>query len=168
MALIERSFSRDLVGTHADRLGVNKDDAWANMEEFAELVGIVENDGNLQGKNQKSTAKGLYGFIDGSIDEAVKRTTKYIPETAWMQEVMDHRDANKLDKEQQTLLFLGNILEKNAMVDGESVPGLGDEILSKVMQKGDRKAMKLAYEILHHTKPDEATIRRMNKIFGDY
>ncbi len=73
----------------------------------------------------------------------------------WMEEVLKHKDAGKLTREQQTLLFLGDILEKKG----------SDKFMKKVLT-GDKSAMRDAYRILHHTDTsDKATETRANKYF---
>lgn len=165
--MLNRSSLINLVDAHADRLGVPRDKALPNALAFAEKVGIMENDGKLQGQNKKSSAKGLYGFTDGTVQDAIERVNKYIPNQEWLNVLKSGASVNDLDKDQQTLLFLGNIMEKNAIVDGKRVVGLGDEILKKVLTDGDTGAMQLAYELLHHTAFDKATTKRANKIFGE-
>lgn len=151
-----------LIGSHAARLGVDYTDAIDNLSTFADMVGMIENDGRTTGSNKDSTAKGLYQFINDSVEPAVNRLKKYVGMQPWMKEALKHKNANKLTREQQTLLLLGDLLEKTAIVDGEEVPGLGDKFMKGVMS-GDKEAMKQAYYMLHHTDPDKATIDRVNK-----
>ena len=143
-----------LVGKHAERLGVDPLTALDNALKFADVVGTLENDGKLQGKNPKSTAKGLYQFIDGSVAPAINRITKYLPEEDWMKEAKTHKDANRLSWNQQTLMLLGDLLEKKG----------SDESMREVLQSGDTASMRDAYYKLHHTAPDEATKRRTEGI----
>ena len=58
-----------------------------------------------------------------------------------------------LNDEQQTLLFHGDMFEKK-----------GSDALMKRVLQGDPAAMEEAYKTLHHTNPDEATLKRMNKM----
>jgi hypothetical protein len=66
------------------------------------------------------------------------------------------RDANTLDWEQQTLLFLGDILGKRGT----------DTLMKQVMTTGSREAMKQVYLKYHHTAPDGPTLRRTEVIFN--
>lgn len=157
----------DLISIHADRLGSSDPfTATQNILEFARVVGEIESDGRLdainipqEGKEQTS-AKGLYQFVDNSVSPAVNRVTTRIPKRDWM----DVKDVRDLSVEQQTTLFLGDLLEKTAMVDGKKVPGLGDKLMKGVMD-GDVDSMIEAYEVLHHTAPDEATKERTHAKF---
>lgn len=143
----------NLVASHSQRLGINPVTAIDNALQFADIVGLIENEGKLTGKNPKSTAKGLYQFVDESAKDAADRLVKYLPED-WVKEVQEgKRSVEELDWEQQTLLFLGDILEKKG----------SDKHMVQVLQ-GDRKAMEDAYYTLHHTKPDRKTIARTNRI----
>jgi len=124
-----------------------------NAELFATKVGLIENNGNVIGKNPHSSARGLYQFLSGSIPPAITRATRTLPLEPWMQEALIHRDANRLTKEQQTTLFLADIFGKR-----------GSEKYTKRILEGDKEAMLNAYLILHHTSPDEATKRRARRI----
>jgi len=167
MGLLEKQQLRDLVRQHSERLEVDPDVAFDNFMQFAELVSLMESDGDLMAENPQSSAKGLYQFLDISIDEAAKRTMKYIPDAFWLKIIeRGTQPITKLDKDQQTLLFLGDMLEKSAVVDGNKIPGLGDELMKRVAE-GSMKGMKAAYEFLHHTDPDDNTKKRMNKYFGE-
>jgi hypothetical protein len=131
---------------------VDYDTAIDNLEVFADKVGMIENSGRTTGKNPKSSAKGLYQFINSSVEPAVNRLKKYIGPQEWMKGSMN---VNKLTKEQQTLLFLGDLLEKEG----------SDELMKGVML-GDEESMYNAYNELHHTKPNEQSIKNARKYFN--
>lgn len=153
-----------LVKRHSRRLGVNPDVAYENAIRFAEIVGKIENNGKLVGKNPTSTAKGLYQFLDGSVPVAIRRLTRTIVRS-WMQPYVNPNDLNW---EQQTLMFLADLLEKVAVVNGRRIPGLGDSIMRRVLKDAsDTEAIKEAYYILHHTDPDEATKRLVERVLRD-
>lgn len=145
-----------LVSKHSKRLNVDIEKAFKNLMTFSMVVGYMENRGELQGKNPLSSAKGLYQFIDGSIEPAINRTIRYIGERPWMDDLRISKDANTLNWEQQTLLFLGDILGKRGT----------DILMKQVMSSGDREAMKQVYLKYHHTKPDGNTLRRAEVIFN--
>lgn len=147
-----------LVASHADRLGVSRDTAFENAMLFADTVGTLENEGKLEGANrpqkgkERSSAKGLYQFLSSSVGPAKKRLGRHI-------DISDYPDdPNEMTWNQQTLLFLADVLEKTAVVDGKKVPGLGDELMRPVLETGDMESVKNAYYTLHHTNPDAKTI----------
>lgn len=142
-----------LIGNSAKRLGVKYKTAKENLDKFTRFVGMVENDGKLVGNNPTSTAEGLYQFIEGSIEPAINRLKRHIGYQEWMKEVVKTKDVNKLTREQQTLMFLADLLEK----------GGSDRTMKKVME-GDLNAFKEAYKIFHHTNPDVATLKRIDKL----
>ena len=148
MELIKR-----VVYKHADRLLLDREAALGNALGFAHIVGLAENNGKLVGKNPTSTAKGLYQFINGSVGPAVVRAARTVGMLKWMQEALEHRDFNRLNWEQQTLLFLADVLEKKG----------GDRYMRPVLATGSLEAMEQAYYKLHHTAPDEMTIKNWKR-----
>lgn len=144
---------RKLINTHAERLGISKDKAYNNALDFADIVGLVESNGDPRARNKESTASGTYQFVQGSVEPAIKRLEKYIGMKPWMKSAVVHKDASRLTPSQQTLLFLGDILEKEG----------SDEYLKSILDSGDLKAMEGAYMKLHHTAPDMETIKNWNK-----
>lgn len=141
-----------LIGSHAARLGLDYTDAVDNLAFFAKQVGMIENEGKTRGSNKDSTAKGLYQFVDGSVAPAINRLKKYIGMQPWMKKAVEHKDANKLTREQQTLLLLGDLLEKE-----------GSDKYMRGVLSGDVESMRQAYLKLHHTNPDKATIKRVDR-----
>jgi hypothetical protein len=144
-----------IVEKHAERLGVDKEKAYGHAMLFSILVGIMENNGKLQGSNPNSSAKGLYQFIAGSVGPAVNRLKRIVGHAPWMDDVLEHKDTGRLSWEQQTALFLGDMLEKAG----------SDYLMEQVLRHGDPNSMIQAYYILHHTNPDEATKRRAHRVF---
>ena len=59
-----------------------------------------------------------------------------------------------LTREQQTIIFFGDLFEK-----------AGSDSLMKAVLTGDRNAMLKAYYKLHHTNPDEQTKKVAEKYF---
>lgn len=144
-----------LVFKHSQRLKVEVSRAVKYALEFAELVGIIESDGSPKAKNSVTSARGMYQFLRGSVEPAVNRLRKYIGHRPWMDQALLHKDASKLSWIEQTLLFLGDILEKRG----------SDRYMVQVLEDGNRGAMLQAYLELHHTNPDEATLRRAKGVF---
>jgi hypothetical protein len=140
---------RTLIFKHSDRLGIDLDVAMRNALEFAQYVGLIENNGETQGKNPVSSAKGLYQFIDGSVAPAMNRLSRSIGWYPWMQ----RKNPNDMSREQQTLMFLGDILEKH-----------GSDLYVPGILRGEKEDMLNAYLKLHHTNPDVATVRRAKRI----
>lgn len=136
-----------VVKHHAKRLGYDYHTALSHLSTYSDLVSYAESRNDPKAANPNSTARGLYQFLEGSIDEAIKRTARMIGMKPWMKRALVHRDASRLTKEQQTTLFMGNFLEMSG----------SDKYVEKIMT-GDIEAMSQAYYKLHHTKPDKATI----------
>jgi hypothetical protein len=145
-----------LIGNHAARLRVDYTTAKKNLGRFAKFVGKVENEGKTVGNNPNSTAEGLYQFVEKSIKPAINRLKRHIGNQPWMKEVVKTKDVNSLSREQQTLMFLANMLEQDK----------SDKLMKKVME-GDLDAFREAYKIFHHTDPDLATLRRIDKLIED-
>jgi hypothetical protein len=141
----ERIYS--LVGSHADRLGIDKDKAYLNALRFAHWVGQFENDGMLIGNNRPqeghspSSAKGLYQFIDGSVGPARNRLGRHMDVSGLP------NDPNDMTWEQQTLLLLADLLEKKG----------SDRYMSRVLSDCMEGDIEIAYYTLHHTAPDKRT-----------
>ena len=95
---------------------------------------------------KKTTAKGAYQFIDGSVLPALKRLEVRIGKRDWIDRAKQHKDIFKLTPLQQDALFLGDIMEKTI----KKTKGLGDKYIKRIL-KGDVKAMKDLYRIGHHT-----------------
>ena len=148
-----------LVNSHLERLKiVDKDTAINNLYDvFIPAVIEIESSGNPTAKNPNSTASGLFQFLEGSVEPALNRAEKYLGTLPWGEALRTHKDASKLTPVQQTILFIGDMLEKKG----------SDNLMRKVFD-GDMEGMIEAYEILHHTAPDQATEDRARKIFSKY
>lgn len=153
-----------LINFHLDRLGIeDKKSATFNLKNvFMPTVLEMESSGDYKAVNipqegkEATSAKGGFQFVAGSVVPALNRLERRIGKQDWGKELRQHKDASKLSPEQQQLLFMADMLEK----DGS------DQYMIKVMQ-GDKKGSMEAYYKLHHTAPDEATIKRADKIFGE-
>ena len=149
---------RTLITAHAERLNIDIDMAINNALDFAHLTGRMENRGMLIGKNPTSSAQGLYQFIKGSIEPAINRLRRYIPNEMWMDVALVHKNASRLNWCEQTLLFLGDIFEKRG----------SKKYTRDILESGRRDAMLNCYLELHHTDPDQETIKRATQIFMTY
>ena len=141
-----------LVDFHSKRLHLDTEESFRHLMVFSRIVGLIENSGKLVGKNPLSSAKGLYQFINGSVGPAINRTKRYIGTRPWMHLPLD---PNTLGWEEQTLMFLGDMLGKR-----------GSDSLMRLVMTGDRKAMLKAYLKFHHTDPDRVTIDRAETLFS--
>lgn len=137
----------------AIRMGLPIGPSILNMEYFATKVGLIENNGRTQGDNPTTSAEGLYQFVDGSIEPAINRVCRTIPREQWMTDVIRHKDMDRLSRDQQTLMFIADILEKK-----------GSDKYTKKIMEGNKEAMLNAYLVLHHTNPDQETKRRAERI----
>ena len=138
-----------LVSIHAVRLQIDPDIAYMNALRFAHIIGIFENNGKLHGNNipqsgkGQSSAKGLYQYLTDSVTTAKNRLSKYI-------KFIFSDDPNEMSWEEQTLLLLGDLLEKRGS-DRYMKVILSNPTLSVL------DTIEEAYYVLHHTAPDTAT-----------
>lgn len=152
---------KKLIEFHLNRegmeVGVSKEEATHNLHNvFMPTVLEMESSGNYAASNNTTTAKGGFQFVEGSVQPAINRLSRRIGMKPWMEEAIQHKDASKLTKEQQQLMFMADVLEK----DGS------DSFMKKVME-GDKQGSMDAYYKLHHTAPDDATKKRAEMIFGE-
>ena len=138
-----------------ERLGVeskDQEEAIKNLEQFAELTRNTESSNNYKaenipvGKKKKTSAKGAYQFLDGSIVPAINRLERLIGEQPWMTDLRKSNNIFSLTDKQQDLLFFGDMFEKTV----DKTKGLGDNLLKKIV-KGDKNAMFEMYKKAHHT-----------------
>jgi len=138
-----------------ERLGVeskDQEEAIKNLEKFAELTRNTESSNNYKaenipvGKKKKTSAKGAYQFLDGSIVPAINRLERLIGEQPWMSDLRKSNNIFSLTDKQQDLLFFGDMFEKTV----DKTKGLGDNLLKKIV-RGDKNAMFEMYKKAHHT-----------------
>lgn len=155
--------SDQLLTRHLGRLGADSPEARSRLAELASKVAMIESDGNMRAKNKDSSATGLYQFLvddskgQSALQTAVKRTKKYV-QADWLDEVARTGKVEDLSAEKQTILFLGDILEKEG----------SDKYVKKLLdpnssEKEVKDSMMQIYLKLHHTNPDEATLKRAKK-----
>ena len=154
-----------LLTEHFSRLKI-EDTAKAkqNLDKFTNYVGMMESDNNLLASNKArvgdggSSAMGKFQYLtdnsngQSALQTAINRSKKYVNEP-WMADLYVKGNITDLNDDQQTLLFHGDMFEKK-----------GSDALMKRVLQGDPAAMEEAYKTLHHTNPDEATLKRMNKM----
>jgi hypothetical protein len=153
---VPEDFNKNLMFNKViERLGVeskDQEEAIKNLEQFAELTRNTESSNNYKaenipvGKKKKTSAKGAYQFLDGSIVPAINRLEKLIGEEPWMTDLRKSNNIFSLTDKQQDLLFFGDMFEKTV----DKTKGLGDNLLKKIV-KGDKNAMFEMYQKAHHT-----------------
>ena len=152
-----------LLNLHFNRLGIDgKEIATQNLNELASFILEAESDGNFNAANPDSSARGGYQFLKDSVDPAVVRLEKYLGPLPRFDEVRKTGDVRSLSPEDQTLLFMADILEKTAVVKGVETPGYGDKLITTFLNADSKKdKQKAAYEIyavLHHTTDKKGNI----------
>ena len=149
--------AKELVMKHLSRFKTQDiEQALNNLNSFTEKVLQAESDGNWEAKelSGETTASGGFQFVKGSVEPALNRLERRMKrKMPWRDELLKHKDASKLTPEQQTLLFLGDILEKRV-----GAPGTGDKLISKILS-GDKQGMYDAWYTMHHTIPTDPKLR---------
>jgi hypothetical protein len=151
------------------RLGL-PEEAVGAFTRFADLVSDVESDGRTNAKNKITSASGAFQFVKGSVLPALNRMARFGDLPDWASELkeayekgVDTKQHQKLitnlNYEQQRDMFLADITEKTV-----KEKGYGDSLLKKIAE-GSVDAMKELYYLGHHTNPDDATRKRVDKIF---
>ena len=122
-----------------------------NIYKWSMMVREIESDNNPNAAAKTSSAKGVYQFTDASVQTAKNRMSNMGFDTYYIREI----DINPKNwtNEQADSVFLANMFAQRG----------SDKLLKKVGQ-GDLDAMKEAYYKFHHTDPDEATIKRVNRL----
>ena len=77
----------------------------------------------------------------------------------WRNKLLKHKDASRLSPEQQTLLFLGDILDKKI----DKTTGVGDAYIKRILS-GDERGMIEAYYKMHHTNKGKLTEQNKERI----
>ena len=149
---------------HLDRLSTTdpsfkdpkvRQEALENFDKYTNEVLKIESDKNWTVKN-KYGYRGGFQFGDNDVDmtlnrferEAKKANMKY--NNKWVKAARQHKDASRLTPEQQTALFVTNILDKTLLDDtGQKLIGEGDKLVKGIF-KNDKSSMVEAYERLHY------------------
>ncbi len=178
----EKAEVEKIIEYHLNRLLIDKiDKSKENIKKFTDFTRETESSSNPMALNKTTSAAGSFQFVTDSVLPAINRMkkTKEFPE--WAKELEnDYKKIETLTKkekdekhkefitslsdEQQTALFLSDILEKRV-----EKSGYGDELIKKIID-GDIEAMKELYYKGHHTltgtdEENKSTIDRVNKIF---
>lgn len=129
---------------------------------FIEFVKLIESNGNRYAKASTSTAMSFFQFTVPSVPTALNRLRNYMarnylgelpPWTEALRE--DPTSLFEISETRQAILTLTNIIEQRG----------SDQLLIRFFG-GERKAAKAIYYAHHHTDPDEATLKRTERIFA--
>lgn len=164
-----------ILDLHLERLGMNSEESKEALKNFAELVYAIESDKNPKAINKETSASGGFQFTRSAIRTALSRmedvTEGEMP--AWARDLKNVYDTEDISKDRhrqiitslpyefQRSLFFADILEKTI-----EYPGYGDELIGRIIN-GDTEAMKEMYYKGHHTKPDDNTRKRVERIIRD-
>lgn len=157
----DRIESEPIVNYHVKRLGYTGENikkAKEALYDYADWVAMIESNGNTNAQNPRSSAAGAFQFIREARAPAINRVKKANPR--WSSGADE--DITKWSYDKQRALALGDLLEKTI----EKTPGKGDELFKRIID-GDKEAWKEMYYKGHHTAPDAATKRRVEKILAE-
>ena len=145
--------SLKLLKQEMDRLKVEpeqKDTFIENMYNWSRKVRSVESDDRPEAMADTSSAKGVYQFTDSSVVTGKNRMKRRGFDKKFIDAIPD--DPRKWNNEQADAMFLSNMFSQEG--SDKYLMGIGS---------GDIDAGKEAYYKFHHTKPDTATIRRVEE-----
>jgi len=148
-----------LLDLHLNRLGIDsKELATRDLNELSDFILEVESDGDFNAANPNSSARGGYQFIKGSVIPAVNRLEKYLGPLPRFDEVRKTGDVRSLSPEDQTLLFMADILEKKG----------SDKLINNFLNANNKKDKQNAayeiYTVLHHTTDKKGNIPLRAKV----
>ena len=142
-------------------IGVDPLDNGSDIRAYVDAVKQIESSGgwNTAGKKIKKTgnrALGDYQWFPVPFKEDLKAAERYyeksgLDEPKWIDDALKHKDPRKLTSGQQEELFM---IRMYRLADNDD--------LAKTYS-GDNEAGRYIYGKYHHTNPDEATIKRMDK-----
>ena len=135
------------------RLQIDPKKAGAVFDKFGDWVSLVESSRRVDAKNPENTAAGLYQYTADSLRTAVNRLENTIGSQnlpAWAVAARESGDARTLDAAKQKILFEADTFQK---------PTWDDTL--RAMSAGDASSGIEFYKKYHHTKPNEATLKRI-------
>lgn len=152
-----------LVNSHLNRLNiVDKNTNRKKLLKLCEFIGLVENNGNTfsntvatSSSGKTTSAKGLYQFVSGSVVPSINRTKKYVGELYWFKELRKTKDFNTISREKQTLLLLGDLLEKKG----------SDKYFKEFLNEDEDVAIEIYFN-LHHTSKEELSEKNLIRIMN--
>ena len=118
---------------------------------WSRMIRKIESDDNPKASAGSTSAKGVYQFTDASVQTAKNR----MHNMGFFKEDIREISSNPHNwtNEQADCMFLANMFAQKG----------SDKLLGKIAY-GDLDAMKEAYYKFHHTNPDKATIKRVDKL----
>ncbi len=156
---------KDIVANEMFRLKVFKggfENKYQETIRFIEFVKLIESSGDQYAKAETSTAMSFFQFTVPSVPTAVNRLENYMARhylgelPNWAQELRDEPALLfEVSELRQAILTFVNIIEQRG----------SDELLLRFLA-GERSAAKAIYYAHHHTDPDEATLKRTERIFA--
>ena len=136
----------------------NIEEAQDTLNELTEFVLEAESDGDFNAANPNSSARGGYQFIKPSVVPAINRVESKIGKIERFDEVRQTGDVRNLSESDQTLLFIGDILEKSG----------SDKYIQNLLDaktpKEKRNAAYQIYSILHHTLDSKGKIPKIAEL----
>ena len=136
----------------------NIEEAQDTLNELTEFVLEAESDGDFNAANPNSSARGGFQFIKPSVVPAINRVESKIGKIERFDEVRQTGDVRNLNESDQTLLFIGDILEKSG----------SDKYIQNLLDaktpKEKRNAAYQIYSILHHTVDSKGNIPKIAEL----
>jgi hypothetical protein len=135
----------------------------SGRDNFLDLIRRIESDNRLMVSPDDTSAKGVYQFTDKSVETAKTRAINMGLDKGIINLIPDN--PQQWTDDEADVLTLSNLFAQSMDLPGPikgSGKGLVDDLLVDAFG-GNRRAMQDAYYMLHHTKPDDATKRRVDK-----
>lgn len=137
----------------------NIEEAQDTLNELTEFVLEAESDGDFNAANPNSSARGGYQFTKDASQTAMNRVESKIGKKIdRFDEVRQTGDVRNLSESDQTLLFIGDILEKSG----------SDKYIQNLLDaktpKEKRNAAYQIYSILHHTVDSKGNIPKIAEL----
>ena len=133
----------------------------SGRDDYLNLIRKIESDNRLMANPGTTTAKGVYQFTDDSVETAKNRAANMGFDKGIINLIPDN--PQQWTDDEADMLTLSNLFAQSMKVPGPiKSKGLVDALLVDAFS-GDRQAMQEAYYKLHHTNPDDATKRRVDK-----
>jgi hypothetical protein len=122
---------------------------------FFDLIRRIESDNRKMANPGTTTAKGVYQFTDASVKTAKNRAINLGFDKGVINLIPNN--PQQWTDDEADMLTAANMFAQNKVK-----PGFVDELMVDALS-GDRQAMQDAYYMLHHTDPDDATKKRVDK-----
>ena len=135
----------------------------SGRDDYLNLIRKIESDNRLMANPGTTTAKGVYQFTDDSVETAKNRAVNMGFDKGIINLIPNN--PQQWTDDEADMLTLSNLFAQSMDLPGPikgSGKGLVDDLLVNAFG-GNRQAMQDAYYMLHHTKPDDATKRRVDK-----